>query len=81
MISDWADDELMISDQVNYELIISDQVEGMEEDEQDQEVPEAPSPVDDDDAENEAGNEQEVGGNLSSKVFLNLLSSGAHEYS
>ena len=81
MICDEADDELTISEYVDDVSIISDQVEGMEEDEQDQEVPEAPSPVDDDDAENEAGNEQEVGGNLSSKVFLNLLSSGAHEYS
>ena len=45
----------------------------MEEDEQDQEVPEAPSPVDEDEEGDEAGNEQEVGGNLSSKVFLNLL--------
>lgn len=34
----------------------------MEEDEQDQEVPEAPSPVDEEGEEEEAGNEQEVGG-------------------
>ena len=60
-------------DQVDDELIISNQVEGMEEDEQDQEVPEAPSPLDEDEEGEEAGNEQEVGGNLSSKVFLNLF--------
>ena len=64
IISDQVDDKLMVSDQVNYELIISDQVEGMEEDEQDQEVPEAPSPVDEEEEGCVAGNEQEVGGNL-----------------
>ena len=41
----------------------------MEEDEQDQEVPEAPSPVDEEGEEEEAGNEQEVGGNLTYSLF------------
>ena len=39
---------------------ISYQVEGMEEEEQDQEVPEAPSPVEEDEVVEEADNEEEV---------------------
>ena len=43
----------------------------MEEDEQDQEVPEAPSPVEEEGDEEEADNEQEVSG--VSCVFRNLV--------
>ena len=51
----------------------------MEEEEQDQEVPEAPSPVEEDEVVEEADNEEEVGENIG--LVLTLYVSGACEHS